>query len=133
MGVLKEKKVKTSLRPGYQTTETKFTKICLGLKVEENFRFLVLNKKAVSLHAMITDGQYRSTSLGCNLWKDLSGPKGSLQQNCQMESFNAAVRLIFQKHELAFLAIIKMMAILTTPGSGVIQEPFQKTPVHVKS
>ncbi|XP_078349823.1 putative skeletal organic matrix protein 5 isoform X2 [Oculina patagonica] len=68
---------------------TPFTKICLGMKIPgENTRFLVLNKEAVSLHALISDGKYRPTSLGRDTWKTLIGFQASLQRNCNKEGFN---------------------------------------------
>ncbi|KAL9953284.1 hypothetical protein ACROYT_G040679 [Oculina patagonica] len=67
---------------------TPFTKICLGMKIGEDTRFLVLDKEASSLHALISDNQHRSTSLGRDAWKTLIGSAASLQQNCQKEGFN---------------------------------------------
>ncbi|KAL9953274.1 hypothetical protein ACROYT_G040668 [Oculina patagonica] len=68
---------------------TPFTKICLGMKIPgEDTRFLVLDKEAVSLHALISDGKYRPTSLGRNTWKTLIGSQASLQLNCNREGFN---------------------------------------------
>lgn len=68
---------------------TPFTKICLGMKIGEETKFLVLNKKASSLYALIGDGQYRATSLKRDEWKKLIGAAASLQNNCQKEGFNA--------------------------------------------
>ena len=53
-------------------------------------KFLVINKQAQSLHSLIADGKYRSTSLSRNTWKTLIGSQASLQANCNMEGFNAA-------------------------------------------
>ena len=53
-------------------------------------KFLVINKQAQSLHSLIADGKYRSTSLSRNEWKTLIGSQASLQANCNMEGFNAA-------------------------------------------
>ena len=66
---------------------TPFTKICLGMKVEGETRFLLLEQAAPSLHSMIADGVYRNTSLGRNSWKSLV-PDASLQVNCNKEGFN---------------------------------------------
>ena len=66
---------------------TPFTKICLGMKVGGETRFLLLNQTASSLHSMIADGVYRKTSLGRNSWKSLV-PGASLQVNCNIEGFN---------------------------------------------
>ena len=67
---------------------TPFEKICLGMKIGGESRFLVVNKEASSLYALIQDGQHRSTSLGRDAWKTLIGSDASLQNNCQKEGFN---------------------------------------------
>ena len=82
---------------GFDETETKlstywstpFYKICLGMKVHGQDRFIVINKQASSLYALIADGQHRATSLGRVMWKSLVGEQGSLQHNCNREGFNA--------------------------------------------
>ncbi|XP_068683395.1 uncharacterized skeletal organic matrix protein 5-like [Montipora foliosa] len=69
---------------------TSFTKICLGMKIPgQPIQFLVINKQAQSLHSLIADGKYRSTSLSRNTWKTVIGSLASLQANCSMEGFNA--------------------------------------------
>ena len=67
---------------------TPFTKICLGMKVGGQTRFLLLEQAASSLHSLIADGVYRKTSLGRNSWKSLV-PGASLQVNCNKEGFNS--------------------------------------------
>lgn len=67
---------------------TSFTKICLGMKVGAESKFIVLNQATTSLHSLIADGQYRKTSLGRDAWKSLVA-EASLQQNCNREGFNA--------------------------------------------
>ena len=82
---------------GFDTQETKlptywntsFTKICLGMKVNQQIKFIVINKQADSLYSLIADGQYRATSLGRNTWKKLIGSQASLQYNCNKEGFNS--------------------------------------------
>ena len=82
---------------GFDTQETKlpsywntsFTKICLGMKIDQQINFIVFNKQANSLYSLIVDGQYRATSLGRNAWKTLIGLEASLQFNCTKEGFNA--------------------------------------------
>ena len=68
---------------------TSFSKICLGMKINNQIRFIVINKQANSLYSLIADGQYRSTSLGRDTWKSLIGSEASLQYNCNKEGFNA--------------------------------------------
>ena len=73
--------------PTYWTTP--FSKICLGMRINQQINFVAVNKEASSLYSLIADGQYRATSLGRNTWKSLIGSAGSLQQYCNKEGFNA--------------------------------------------
>ena len=59
------------------------------MRVDNQTKFIVINKNARSLHSLIADGEYRSTSLGRDTWKLLISPLGSLQGNCNKEGFNA--------------------------------------------
>ena len=85
-------------KTGFDSQETKlpsywntsFSKICLGMKINDNqSKFIVINQQANSLYSLITDGQYRNTSLGRDTWKSLIGSEASLQNNCNKEGFNA--------------------------------------------
>ena len=67
---------------------TSFTKICLGMKIGQQLKFIVINKQANSLYSLIADGQCRSTSLVRNTWKTLIGSQASLHVACTMEGFN---------------------------------------------
>jgi len=69
---------------------TPFSKICLGMKIGHQIKFMVVNRHANSLYSLIADGIYRRTSLGRNTWKTLIGLQASLQTNCNKEGFNAA-------------------------------------------
>jgi len=60
------------------------------MKIGQQIKFLVVKKQASSLHSLIADGKYRSTSLGRNTWKTLIGSQASLQTNCNKEGLNAA-------------------------------------------
>ena len=85
-------------KTGFDSQETKlptywstpFSKICLGMKTDKQKNFIVINKQANSLYALIADGQYRNTSLGRNTWKKLIGSQASLQRKCNKEGFNVA-------------------------------------------
>ena len=68
---------------------TSFSKICLGMKIDQQLRFIVIHKQADSLYSLIADGQYRNTSLGRDKWKELISSQGLLQNNCNKEGFNA--------------------------------------------
>ena len=58
------------------------------MKIAGQIKFASIRRQASSLHALIADGQYRSTSLGRNTWKSLIGPEASLQTGCSREGFN---------------------------------------------
>ena len=84
-------------KTGFDSQETKlpsywntsFSKICLGMRINNQFRFIVIKRTATSLHSLIADGKYRNTSLGRDTWKSLIGSEASLQQKCNLEGFNA--------------------------------------------
>ena len=59
------------------------------MKIGQQIKFIVIKKEAKSLHSLIANGQYRSTSLGRDTWKSLIGSEASLQLNCNKEGFNA--------------------------------------------
>ena len=59
------------------------------MKVGQKINFVVIDKQADSLHALIADNQYRATSLGRDKWKSLIGSQASLQTGCNKEGFNA--------------------------------------------
>ena len=82
---------------------TPFSKICLGMKIGNQTSFILVAKKASSMHALIADGKYRNTSLGPEAWRSLIGSEGSLQRNCNREGFNAACS---QQHSKARIGII---------------------------
>ena len=67
---------------------TPFSKICLGMRINQQNYFVAVNKEASSLYSLIADGKNRDTSLGRDTWKSLIGSAGSLQDNCNMEGFN---------------------------------------------
>ncbi|CAH3111703.1 unnamed protein product, partial [Porites lobata] len=73
--------------PSYWNTS--FSKICLGMRINNQSRFIVIKRTATSLHSLIADGKYRNTSLGRDTWKSLNGSEASMQFNCNREGFNA--------------------------------------------
>ena len=83
-------------KTGFDSQETKlpvywntpFTKICLGMKIGHQIKFIAINKQANSLYSLIADEKCRATSLGRNAWKTLIGSQASLQYNCNKEGFN---------------------------------------------
>jgi len=98
---------------GFDNSETKlptywntsFSKICLGMKIGQQSKFIVINQTANSLHSLIADGQYRATSLGRDTWRSLIGSQASLQANCNREGFNAVCSdFHHSKARIGFLA-----------------------------
>ena len=86
-------------KTGFDQRETKlptywstpFSKICLGMKIGHQIKFLVINKHANSLYSVIANGYYQPTSFGRHTWKTLIGSQqASLQPSCNKEGFNAA-------------------------------------------
>lgn len=73
--------------PTYWTTA--FSEICLGMrKGKEEVRFIVISEKADSLHSLIADGTFRSTSMTRSKWVSLMQGRLYLQPNCNLEGFN---------------------------------------------
>ncbi|XP_028414191.1 uncharacterized skeletal organic matrix protein 5-like [Dendronephthya gigantea] len=66
---------------------TPFKKICLGMTVNGDRRWMVIEYKAHSLYNLIADGQYRNTSAEKSIWKSLIADS-SLQENCNLQGFN---------------------------------------------
>ncbi|XP_028396022.1 uncharacterized protein LOC114520024 [Dendronephthya gigantea] len=66
---------------------TPFKKICLGMTVNGDRRWIVLNYEASSLYSLIADGQYRNTSAGRATWKSLIADS-SLQPFCNQDGFS---------------------------------------------
>ena len=99
---------------------TSFSKICLGMKINQQLKFIVIHKQADSLYSLISDGQYRNTSLGRDKWKELIGSQGSLQHNCDKEGFNAVCWEGYS--ELVLLATTRIIVFRATQGSDLAQE-----------
>ena len=70
---------------------TPFNKICLGMKVDQQFKSVVINYQARSLYSLIADNIYRNTSLGRDTWKELIASQASLQLHCNKEGFNVLI------------------------------------------
>ena len=68
---------------------TSFSKICLGMKIGQQLRFIVINKQADSLYSLIADGKPCRTLLSRDTWKKLIGSQASLQLDCVKDGFNA--------------------------------------------
>ena len=70
---------------------TPFTKICLGMTVNNATNMILLNHSANSLYNVIADGIYRPTYLGREIWLTLVN-NGTIQENCNKEGFNVRLR-----------------------------------------
>ncbi|XP_044183735.1 receptor-type tyrosine-protein phosphatase F-like isoform X1 [Acropora millepora] len=85
--------------------ETRFSKICLGMRSGLTTRFVVIDRSSISLYALIADGTYRALSLGRNKWKSLIGSQASLQRNCNKQGFNVlSGRRIHTKARIGIIA-----------------------------
>jgi hypothetical protein len=62
-------------------------KICLGMTVNGDKKWMMLDYEASSLYSVIADGQYRSTTAGRPAWKSLI-VGSSLQAKCNKEGFS---------------------------------------------
>ncbi|PFX28258.1 hypothetical protein AWC38_SpisGene7046 [Stylophora pistillata] len=97
---------------GFDEEETKlptywgmpFTKICLGIKIGQQHKFILVEREADSLYSLIADGKYRHTSLGRDTWKSLIGSQASLQLKCNKEGFNAVGSLMNSKARIGIVA-----------------------------
>ena len=80
---------------------TPFKKICLGMTVNGDRKWMMLDYEASSLYSVIADGQYRSTSAGKNTWMSVMAGS-SLQRNCNREGFN--IQFTLTNARLGFVA-----------------------------
>jgi hypothetical protein len=66
---------------------TPFTKLCLGMKVNNVTNWIAVDHQASSLFSQIADGGFRATSAGRVQWRSLIDGS-SLQKKCNKEGFN---------------------------------------------
>jgi len=64
-----------------------FHRICLGMSVDKETKWVSIDKQAVSLYSLLADNEYKETNIGRDKWKSLLS-ESSLQPNCNMEGFN---------------------------------------------
>ena len=74
---------------------TPFEKICLGMTVNNDTRWMMLDCEASSLYSVVADGNYRNTTAGRAAWKSLIAGS-SLQPYCNQEGFG-----IFHQNKIA--------------------------------
>ena len=75
--------------PSYWSTP--FAKLCVGMMVDGNTRWIAIHRSAPSLHSLLSPDNYISTNLGRAKWKSLI-KKSSLQRNCNKEGFNVKTK-----------------------------------------
>ena len=113
---------------------TPFNKICLGMKVCQEFKSVVINHQARSLYSLIADGKYRATSLGRNTWKKLIGSRASLHPTVtRTDSTFYAPIATTPKRELVLSQTIKMSVAVATPESGLALEGFLMTTTRLST
>ena len=86
------------------------------MKIGHRVNSIVINKQANSLHSLIADGKYHSTSLGRDTWKKLIGPQASLQLHCNKEGFNL---FSTSRHSRARIGIISNEQTCGSPDSRI--------------
>ena len=59
------------------------------MTINQQIKFIVINKRADSLYSLIDDVQYHATSVGRNTRKTLISSQAFLQNNCNKEGFNS--------------------------------------------
>ncbi|CAH3140542.1 unnamed protein product, partial [Pocillopora meandrina] len=120
-------------KTGFDSQETKlptywstpFSKICLGMNISHQLRFIVINRHANSLFSLIADGKYRATSLGRNTWKWLIGegppcsPTAIRKDSMQWETI-----LVIPKQESASRLTSRMTVVPVTPELVLAQEVY---------
>ena len=74
------------------------------MKIDNQLRFIVINKQVDSLHSLIADGKYRNTSSGRKTWRTLIDSAASLQRHCNTEGFNAMFKNWASKASMIYLA-----------------------------
>ena len=106
------------------------------MKISDNQpKFIVINKRANSLYSLISDGKYRSTSLGRETWKSLIGSEASLQDNSTVTGKDltpiVTVKKTAKQESVSFLTM-KTNANPVIPGSGLVLVDIPTTPTHVE-
>ena len=67
---------------------TPFTQICLGMKHNNEKRWITLNLKGTSLFDLISSNTHHSTSLPVADWKSLIPSGAKLQSQCRVQGIN---------------------------------------------
>ena len=111
---------------------TPFSKICLGMRIGHQIKFIVINKQANSLYSLIADGHYRATSLGRNTWKTPISSQASLRTTVTKKGSMFSVLLVtIRRQESVSLVITEMTAAAVIPESGLVREGILMIPTRV--
>ena len=112
---------------------TPLNKICLGMKIGQQFKSVVINHQARSLYSLIADRKYRTTLLGRNTWKKLILGLGPLYNPTvtRKDSMQFVPTRTGLKQGLVSLETTRTIAATVTPGSGLALEGITMTPTRV--
>ena len=103
---------------------TSFPKICLGMKIGQQLRFIVIHKQADSLFSLIADGQYRATARGVvtsgKSWLVRKDYYSTTAKKKGLMSFVVGVGIL--KPELVLLAKTRIVVARATQGSDLAQK-----------
>ena len=101
---------------------TSFSKICLGMKINQQLRFIVIYKQADSLHSLIADGQYCASQWVVRSGKSWLVPKPHFRTTATKKgSMSFVVRTKILKPELVLLATAGLSVTRATQGSDLAQ------------
>ena len=81
---------------------TSFKELCVGMKVDNNFKFLSISYPGSSLYNLIADGMYRATNLGRQKWnaKKLQSMQNPCKETAIMkDSMLQATRTFLPRRE----------------------------------
>ncbi|XP_062511037.1 uncharacterized protein LOC134186951 isoform X2 [Corticium candelabrum] len=109
-----------------------FTELRLGMKkVNGTIRWITFSYSASSLHSLIADGQYRSTSIGKTTWRSLL-PNSSLQTDCNRDSTQEVLTLKMLQKLVWDLLLTTMADVLLQTLSLVSEHKYgQSHPIIV--
>ena len=131
----------TGGKTGFDSQETKlptywntpFNKICLGMKIGHQLRFILINRRANSLFSLIADGKYRATSLGRNTWKWLIGHRPPCSRTAiRKDSMRWETNLVYPKQESASPLTRRITVVPVTPASVLAQEVYMMIPTRAE-
>lgn len=107
--------------PSYWATP--FTRVCLGMRIGQQVKFVPVDMKASSLHSLIAGGVFQATSLGRAKWNRwLAHMPPCRLAAIEKASMQQPVKAIRPKQELVFLEMTSEIALLVILGLGLAQE-----------